>query len=146
MSDIIEKPRPDTPTDLVILLMAANEGDAVDGIVRLDKMLVMLMSMNVFPPECFKTVTKPYKYGPFAETLLDDLQALEEIGFLQIHDTAITCSHFGKAAQAIYDLSPNQTRALTIVKGLMGHMDLLSVLNMAYWGNLEGRTGRNLPL
>jgi len=139
MNDIIERARPDSPTDMVILLVAANNGDAVEGVVHLDKMLMLLMDMDVFPLECFETTTKPYKYGPFMETLLDDLQSLEEMGFLQMHGTTITCSDFGKATRGIYDLSPNQARALAIVKGLVGHMDLQSILNVAYQNHLGKR-------
>ena len=138
-----ERALPDSPLDLVILLLAA-DGKAICGVTRLDKMIFLLYDIGVFP-ECFEyiqTGEKPYKYGPFVESLLDDLQALEAEWFLTWDGLAIRPPEYGIMVGSIYHLTADQVRILLMVKDLTRDIELNTLIGVCYQDTVYDNDGQ----
>lgn len=83
--------RVESSLDLLLLLLYSPghtemEGEAIDGITRLQK-LVFLLQQGKGPTSVVKQAKeyffKPYKMGPFTKTLDEDLSTLTSLGFLR---------------------------------------------------------------
>ena len=142
-----ERAHPDSPLDLIILLLAI-DGESISGVTRLDKMIFLLYDMDIFP-ECFEyiqTGNKPYKYGPFVESLLDDLQALEAEWFLTWDGNEICLTDYGLIAGSIYRLTVDQIRMLLIVKLLTCDIDLNTLCGVCYRDTVHENDGEVIAI
>ena len=131
---------PDSPLDLELLLLCACDRKPICGIIRLDKMLFLLHDSNAFP-KCFEYLKhgKLPRYGPFIESLLDDLQALEEEGIIRYHDLEhlmlgyrIELTDFGSRLIGSYQLTSEQVRVIRLIKILTNDFPLNDLVGLTY--------------
>ena len=131
---------PDSPLDLEILLLCACNRKPICGIIRLDKMLFLLHDSNAFP-KCFEYLKhgKLPRYGPFVESLLEDLQALEEEGIIRYHDLehlmlghCIELTDFGSGLIGLYQLTFEQVRVIQLIKILTNDFPLNDLVGLTY--------------
>lgn len=79
--------KPESGLDALLVLLYASDGrtecTAVEGITRLDKLMFLLSKTKEFA-SLFQDDYEftAYNFGPYATELLDDIEALEEEGFL----------------------------------------------------------------
>ncbi len=132
---------PDSPLDLELLLLCACDRKPICGITRLDKMLFLLHDSKTFP-KCFEYLKHgelPFKYGPFVESLLDDLQALEEEDIIRYHDLEhlmlghrIELTDFGSCLVGLYQLTSEQVRVVRLIKILTNDFPLNDLIGLTY--------------
>jgi hypothetical protein len=112
-------------------------------------MIFLLYDMGIFP-ECFEymqTGPKPYKYGPFVESLLEDLDALEKEWFLIWDGYAIRPTDYGiMVGGSVYTLSPEQIRILRMVKGLTRGIDLNTLCGVCYRDTVYKNNGEVIAI
>ena len=118
--------------DLIILLFSVSDC-SIDGTIRLDKMIQMLHNLDRFPA-VFKDRAKLPPYGPFNESLLEDLQALEEVGLIRYHDKKWYPYPHLKNMQRMYKFSSSQILQVMLVRMMFGYLELDLLFRMMYFG------------
>lgn len=139
--------KPDCPMDLLILLFSSYDDLPIASINRIDKMIQVLYELDQFP-EAFaylKTEGKLPKYGPFVESLLDDLRALEELGLIRIHDSMYYPTPFLTQMALIFNLSSIQRFQINLIRRMLNDYDLNQLLTIMYHEKLPGEPKHESP-
>jgi len=130
-------------------------GEEIQGKVRLTKILFLLLKdakLEQFISE--KTEFKPYKYGPFDESLYDELNALRELGVIEIREPStnkleeteieydedirdnsiIKLTEYGmqKAKEISEEVSKDILKKIMNIKAIYGSMPLVELLHYVY--------------
>ncbi len=148
MKEQEEIAKPDCPMDLLILLLSSyDEVSSIESINRIDKMIQILYELNQFP-EAFaylKTEGKLPKYGPFTETLIDDLYALEYFGLIRIQGSMYYSTPFLTQMASIFKLSSIQRFQINLIRTMLHNYDLNQLLTIMYHEKLPGEPKHESP-
>lgn len=96
MGNMSEQDKKISRTELLVLLLYVPGakgivGEEIQGKVRLTKLFFLLLKdANLERLISEKTEFKPYKYGPFDESLYDEINALRELGVIEIREPPTT--------------------------------------------------------
>jgi len=68
----------------LLFLLKANNHEPIVGITRLEKLLFLIRKevLKGTPLEGDYYVFEPYKYGPFSASIFDDIQLMEDMGYM----------------------------------------------------------------
>lgn len=140
--------KPDCPMDLLILLLSSYDDlSPIESINRIDKMIQVLYELDQFP-EAFtylKTEGKLPKYGPFVESLLDDLEALAECGLIRIQDSMYYPTPFLTQISLIFNISTIQRFQINLIRRMLNDYDLNQLLTIMYHEKLPGEPKHESP-
>jgi len=83
----------------LLFLLKANNNEPIIGITRLEKLLFLIREeiLKGTPLEGDYYVFEPYKYGPFSTSIFDDVQLMEDMGYMSKEEL--------KDGQTIYSIT-----------------------------------------
>lgn len=123
------------PIDLLFLIFSF--GEPITGIIRIDKMIQLIHELGRFP-EVFLDREKTSKYSPFTVTLIEDLEALNELGLIRIIGSTYYPTPFIIDFRDMYNITPIQEFQINLVRSMVLHYDQNELLRFVYHERLPG--------